>query len=105
MLRHHFKANKSSGWSQLPLPLLKNLGGRGVEGLCKFLNTSAIDQLAPKSWRETKIVPLYKGKGDISDLNNYRSIAITPPFTKMFMAVMTRRLDNIAETEGMHAPT
>lgn len=50
-------------------------------------------------------MPLYKGKGDVSDLNNYRSIAITPPFTKAFMAVMTKRLDTLAEAEGMHAPT
>jgi hypothetical protein len=40
------------------------------------------------AWRETKITPLYKGAGDRNDFNNYRSIAITPPFTKIFMAVI-----------------
>jgi hypothetical protein len=40
------------------------------------------------SWRETKVVPLYKGSGDFADLNNYRSIAVTPPFAKLFMSIM-----------------
>ena len=92
VLQQHFKANRSSGLSPLPLQLLKHLGAKGVDALSAFLNASAVEQLAPQSWRDTKVVPLYKGKGDRGDMNNYRSIAITPPFTKVFMAVMTRRL-------------
>ena len=56
--------------------------------LADFLSVSAIQQLAPVSWRETKVVPLYKGAGDKCDCNNYRSIAVTPPFTKIFMSIM-----------------
>ena len=105
VLEEKFKANKSSGLSPMPLQLLKHLGAGGVDGLCAFLNASAVDQLAPQSWRDTKVVPLYKGKGDVADMNNYRSIAITPPFTKVFMAVMNHRLTEHAEKKGLHAPT
>jgi hypothetical protein len=76
----------------MPLQLLKHMGPQGVECLAAYLNTSAIDQLPPQSWRETKVVPLYKGEGDKSDPTNYRSIAITPPFAKLFMAVINQRL-------------
>ena len=48
---------------------------------------------------------MYKGKGDRDDMNNYRSIAITPPFTKVFMSVMNRRLTQFAEEHKLHAPT
>ncbi len=72
----------------MPLQLLKYLDKGSVAVLCDFLNKSAIDQLAPATWRYTKVVPLYKGAGDVSDMNNYRSIAVTPPFTKLFMSVM-----------------
>jgi hypothetical protein len=78
--------------SKLPLQILKHLGATGIECMAEFLNVSAIDQLSPTTWRETKVVPLYKGDGPTSDPANYRSIAITPPFAKMFMAVMNRRL-------------
>ena len=76
-----------------------------MEEMACFLNNSAIEQLAPRSWRCTKVVPLYKGSGDEADMNNYRSIAITPPFTKLLMSVMNRRLTEYAEAKDLHAPT
>jgi hypothetical protein len=57
------------------------LGNTGVASLANFLNESA-----------AKIVPVYKGKGDMSQPANYRSIAITPPLSKVFMAIMNNRL-------------
>jgi hypothetical protein len=42
-------------------------------------------------------VPLYKGDGDKMDCNNYRSIAVSPPMAKLFMAIVNRRLTKIAE--------
>jgi hypothetical protein len=38
-------------------------------------------------------------------MNNYRSIAVTPPFTKLFMSVMNQRITNHAEQHNLHAPT
>ena len=81
------------------------MGVSSVEVLSKFLNVSAIEQLAPLAWRETKVVPLYKGTGDKVDCNNYRSIAVTPPFTKIFMSVMNQRLTEYAKEHNLHAPT
>jgi hypothetical protein len=53
-----------------------------------FLNKSAIEQLAPQAWRDSKVVPLYKGEGLLADCDNYRSIAVSPPFTKLLMSIM-----------------
>lgn len=80
------------------------MGGNSIDILADFLNVSAIQQLAPASWRSTKVVPLYKGSGDNTDFNNYRSIAVTPPFTKLFMSVFNQRLTNFAEEHDLHAP-
>jgi hypothetical protein len=104
-LQKNFKANKSTGLSKVPLQLLKHLGGGSVACFANFLNNSAVKQLPPASWRCSKVVPLYKGAGDPSDFNNYRSIAVTPPFTKIFMSIMNKRLTNHAEKNGLHAPT
>jgi hypothetical protein len=43
VLQHHFKANKSSGLSKLPLQLLKHLGPEGIQCMATFLNASAVD--------------------------------------------------------------
>lgn len=55
-------------------------------------------------WRETKVSPLYKGKGDKHDYNNYRSIAVAPPFAKLLMATINQRLTTIADGNMLHAP-
>jgi hypothetical protein len=73
--------------------------------IADFLNDSAIQQLPPASWRSSKVIPLYKGAGDPADFNNYRSIAVTPPFAKLLMAVINRRLTVFAEENDLHAPT
>ena len=81
------------------------MGTPGIEELTKFLNMTAFDNKPPQSWREAKIVPIFKNKGSTSDPNNYRSIAINPPFSKLFMAVINKRLTKIATDQNLHAPT
>jgi hypothetical protein len=43
VLNHHFKADKSSGLSPMPLHLLKHMGPAGIKCLAQLFNTSAID--------------------------------------------------------------
>jgi hypothetical protein len=105
VLAKNFKANKSSGLSRMPLQMLKHLGPAGVECMATFLNASAVDTLPPQAWRDTKVVPLYKGLGSTADPANYRSIAITPPFAKLYMAVINKRLTTQATKLDLHAPT
>jgi hypothetical protein len=85
--------------------LIKHLGNTGIEQLANFINTTAIDNKPPQAWREAKLTPIYKNKGRTSDPNNYRSIAIIPPFAKILMATMNRRITQIAKDKNLHAPT
>ena len=105
VLQQKYKATKSRGTSQLPPQLLKFLGSAGISSLATFLNESAIASAPPASWRTSKIVPIYKGKGDATIPDNYRSIAVTPPLAKVFMATMNQRLTEIASSKDLHAPT
>jgi hypothetical protein len=89
----------------MPPQLLKFLGAAGIQSLATFLNDSAITQAPPPSWRTAKVIPLYKGKGDPINPENYRSIAIPPPFAKVFMATINQRLTTTAQTLNLHAPT
>ena len=99
VLEHNFKADKSTGFSSMPLHLLKHMGLTGVQCLTSLLNSCAIEQLPPTQWRTSKVTPLYKGKGDPTLPENYRSIAVSPPLSKLFMAVMNRRLTDVAITK------
>jgi hypothetical protein len=51
------------------------------------------------------VVPLYKGEGNKRDCNNYRSIAVSPPFTKLLMSVLNQRLTQEADRLNLVAPT
>jgi hypothetical protein len=104
VLQHKYNASKSRGESRLPPQILKFLGAAGIGCLASFLTDSAITSEPPSSWRQAKIVPIYKGKGDRRAPENYRSIAITPPFAKIFMAVMNQRLTTKANEDNLHAP-
>ena len=72
----------------MPTQCIKWLGQKVIPVITEFLNKSAIEQLAPQTWRASKVVPLYKGEGDIADCNNYRTIAVAPPFAKLLMSIM-----------------
>jgi hypothetical protein len=75
------------------------MGTSSVPILTDFINTTAVEQLAPQKWRNSKVVPLYKGEGDTNDCNNYRSIAVSPPFTKLLMSILNQRLTKEADKQ------
>ena len=64
------------------------MGNASIPILTEFLNVTAIEQLAPQQLRNSKVVPLYKGDGATDDCNNYRSIAVLPPFTKLLLSTL-----------------
>ena len=84
----HYPANKSTGLSNMPMQCIKWLGTAALPTIADFLNKSAIEEMAPQQWRTSKVIPLYKGEGDIRDCNNYRSIAVSPPLAKLFMSII-----------------
>ena len=88
VLAHHFRANKSTCLSCLPLQCLKWMSAVAHPMIADFLNKSSIEHLAPQAWRNSKVVPLYIGEGALTDCTSYRSIAVSPPFAKLLMAIV-----------------
>ena len=81
------------------------MGEEALPTLAEFLSDSAITRDPPQTWTDTKVVPLYKGKGPLGDYNNFRSIAISHPFAKLFMSVINQRLTSLGIELDAHAPT
>ena len=52
----------------------------------------------PSSWRNSVVKMLYKGKGDPSDPNSYRGIALENTLFKVLTKILTRRLDRIVDS-------
>lgn len=59
----------------------------------KILNTGHF----PKEWLTGVIIPLYKNKGDIKDVNNYRGITLLSCVGKLFTSVLNERLKHFSD--------
>ena len=53
----------------------------------------------PHSLMKTIIIPLVKNKyGDLSDLNNYRPVAIAATISEVFETILLNRCENYLDT-------
>ena len=48
----------------------------GIAVLTKLFNEILREEKMPEAWRESVVVPIFKGKGDIQDCRNYRGIKL-----------------------------
>ena len=52
----------------------------------------------PKELKVAKIIPLYKNKGSISEISNYRPISMLSVFSKIFEKLIHKQLTNFFDT-------
>ena len=57
----------------------------------------------PSTLGVSVLVPIYKGKGDQADLNNYRGISILPALAKLYALILERRLSGALDAAGLRA--
>ena len=61
----------------------------------------------PSAWRQSTLIPLFKGKGDIHECKNYRGIKLLSHTFKIWEKVMDRRIrqcTNIHESQFVFMP-
>ena len=57
----------------------------------------------PKSWKESEIKWIFKHNGSPLEISNYRPIALGNSLGKLFMRIMTDRLERVIEEDGIVA--
>ena len=74
---------KAAGVDGLPAEVFK-AGGFGAAEMVQFLVSKCCElRGVPEEWGHGLVCPLYKGKGDPSDLNNRRPVTILPVVRKI----------------------
>ena len=72
--------NKSGpGASKMPTKVIKRSSSHLSIILTNLFNYCIETKQIPLEWKEAFVTPLYKKKGSILDLNNYRGISVLPP--------------------------
>ena len=51
----------------------------------------------PDSWKKSKLIPIFKNKGDILECNNYRGIKLMSHFMKLWERIIEARLREIVK--------
>ena len=75
------------------------------KSLTDLFNAILYHERIPDSWRESLIIPIYKGKGkDKSDPASYRPISLIPCFCKIFEKLLINRVQNFLSRENSSFP-
>ena len=84
--------NKSLGPDQIPIEVWRCLGDEGERWLTILFNKILISAKMPKEWRLSKVIPIYKNKGDVQNCCNYRGIKLLSHTMKLWERVIETRL-------------
>lgn len=73
--------------------LLKTFKWQVVGVLTKITNKCIQEGLFPRSWRCAKVVPVYKGKGGKSCVDNYRPVGLTSVLGKLVEGLIGKQME------------
>ena len=91
------KNGKAAGPDSIPVEAWKALGEEGVDILWDLFSKVFRHEKMPDNWRNSFLIPIYKGKGDIQDCSNYRGIKLISHTMKVYERIIDQRVRN--ETE------
>ena len=91
------KNNKASGDDKIVNEYIKASADLLLPLYVKLLNLIFDTGIIPDAWLTGNIHPIYKGKGNNLDPNNFRPITILSCFGKLFTAVLNDRLTKFSD--------
>ena len=83
---------KAVGPDDIPVEAWRALEGKGVTWLTEILCRLIASEKMPDEWRHSKLIPIYKNKGDIQECGNYRGIKLMSHSLKISERVIENRL-------------
>ena len=101
------KNSSAAGPDQLTTLSIKKLRGRLCGIMTSIVNSSFEKKYFPRSWKISKVAPLFKG-GTAEDRFNpgkYRPVGILCPMSKIIEKVIKNRLNNHLESNKLIADT
>ena len=92
---------KANGIDDIKNEYLKNLPPSFIDIVTRFFNVILESGHVPEIWCTGIIVPLYKGKGDRDNADNFRGITLLSCLGKLFTSTINTRLSKFIELAGV----
>ena len=94
------KLGKAVGYDKISVESIVNGSDRLFVHICLLFNIFIKHGILPQEFMKCVIIPLVKNKsGDISDANNYRAIAISTSFSKLFESVILDSINSVIKQD------
>ena len=61
------KSGKAAGKDEITGEMIKSEGDRVLDWIWRLCNTAFVNGVVPEDWRSAVIIPLYKGKGEMTE--------------------------------------
>ena len=101
IINNHLINNKSTGPNSIPAVILQILTPIFAEHLSDIINLSFCTGIYIDKLKISRIVPIYKEKGDKLATKNYRPISLLPNINKIFEKMMHTRLYDFLEDKNI----
>ena len=98
---------KSCGPDELPIEAIQMILEYKPECIVVSFNNILRSNKMPNDWRKSRMVPIFKGKGDVLECNNYRGIKLMSHTMKLWERMIEARLreiTNIADNQFVFRP-
>lgn len=88
----------SPGTTGIPVKIIKFCSYELGLILSLFFNNCINSGSVPDEFKFAVVSPLYKGKGNLDAMDNYRAISVLPPLAKVFERTLSVRIVNNFES-------
>ena len=95
------KGGKAAGIDRVTNDFIKSTISIFLPVYVQLFNRILSSGTIPKSWIEGLVVPIYKGKGDPNDVNNYRGITLLSCLGKLFTNLLNARLHRFCDVNSI----
>lgn len=94
-------STSSAGISKIPVKVIKFCAEELSPMLAKFFNFCFKAKMLPREFKHAIVTPLFKGKGDAENFDNYRGISVLPPLAKVCERCIAARVVDYFESNGL----
>ena len=94
---NEMKGGKAPGMDGVRVETLKEGDVTVLEWLVRVFNICLILSIVPVDWVIACMVPLYKGKGDVQECSNFRSISLLSVVGKVYGRILINRIRDKTE--------